>query len=55
MYTSLLNACRHDAVTLSLQAQKAQEELHKAHQTLAEKEAEIQHLRSQILAQPQSP
>lgn len=51
MYTSLLYARRRDAVTLSLQAQKAQAELHKAQQEVAERDAYIAHLKAKISAQ----
>ncbi len=48
MYTSLLNARRTDAVSLSLQAQKAQDELQKAQRVLTEKDAYIARLQSEL-------
>lgn len=49
MYKSLIAARRVDAVSLNLQAEQCKEDLEKAQHELAEKEARIAQLESQLL------
>ncbi len=46
MYTTLLSACRLDAVSLSLQAEKCREDLKKAQEEIAEQNARIAQLQA---------
>lgn len=48
MYTTLLNARRVDAVAMSLQAERAREELRRVQQDILEKDAYIMRLQAEL-------